>query len=117
LTHSFKRSKRVGELIIREISEMIVKGKIKDPRIDGVVLTDIRITDDLKNATIYFTNYISHENNDEVLIGLLSASKYIKRELTKILRLKRIPDLTFKSDQILETGYRIDRLLREEKLD
>jgi len=111
LTHSFKRSKRVGELIIREISEMIVKGKIKDPRIDGVVLTDIRITDDLKNATIYFTNYISHENNDEVLIGLLSASKYI------ILRLKRIPDLTFKSDQILETGYRIDRLLREEKLD
>ena len=56
MTHSFKRSKRVGELIIREISEMIVKGKIKDPRIDGVVLTDIRITDDLKNATIYFTN-------------------------------------------------------------
>ena len=51
----YKRTVRVGDLILREISQMIIKGEIKDPRVSSVVLTGIKVTDDLSLARVYFT--------------------------------------------------------------
>ncbi len=94
---------------------MILKGEIKDPRLRTVVLTGIKVTGDLGLAWIYFTVMTDDVGKEETLIGLRSASGFIKRELWKRLGIRRIPDLRFEFDNVLEEGYRIDELLKGAK--
>jgi ribosome-binding factor A len=111
----YKRADRVGDLILKEISQMILKGEIKDPRVHSAALTGIKVTEDLSLARIYFTVMTNEIGKEETLIGLQSASGFIKRELWKRLGIKRIPDLKFEFDTVLEEGYRIDDLLKGAK--
>jgi ribosome-binding factor A len=113
----YKRTVRVGDLILKEVSQMILKGEIKDPRVNLVVLTGIRVTEDLSFARVYFTTIQGGIGKDEALIGLQSAKGFIKRELWKRLRIKRVPDLKFEFDTVLEKGYRIDDILKGIKVE
>lgn len=108
-----KRSLRVGDVILKEISEMFIKGDVRDPRIEAVVLTGIKLTDDLGFARVYFTVIGDEIDRGKILEGLQSASSYIRRELSRRLRLRRIPDLKFEFDEVLQEGYRVDELLRK----
>jgi ribosome-binding factor A len=108
----YKRPERIGDLILKEISEMILKGDIKDPRVSSVVLTGIKVADDLGLARVYFTVMMDKLGKEEALIGLQSAAGFIKGELGRRLRIKRVPDLRFEFDSVLEEGYKIDDLLR-----
>ncbi|MGB7292321.1 MAG: 30S ribosome-binding factor RbfA [Thermodesulfobacteriota bacterium] len=110
-----KRSLRVGDMILKEISEMLIKGNVRDPRIEPVVLTGIKLTDDLGFARVYFTVIGDQIDKQNIMEGLQSASSYIKRELSRRLRIRRIPDLKFEFDEVLQEGYRIDELLRKTK--
>jgi ribosome-binding factor A len=110
-----KRSLRVGDMILKEISEMLIKGNIRDPRIESVVLTGIKLTDDLGFARVYFTVIGDEIDKEKIMEGLQSATSYIKRELSRRLRVRRIPDLKFEFDEILQEGYRVDELLRKTK--
>lgn len=113
----YKRADRVGDVILKEISDMILKEDIKDPRVQSVVLTDIKITDDLSFARLFFTVMTHEMNKEEILLGLQSASGFIKRELSKRLRIRRVPNLQFEFDTVLEEGYRVDDLLRGVKVE
>ncbi len=113
----YKRADRVGDVILKEISDMILKEDIKDPRVQSVVLTDIKITDDLSFARLFFTVMTPEMNKEEILLGLQSASGFIKRELSKRLRMRRVPNLQFEFDTVLEEGYRVDDLLRGVKVE
>jgi len=110
-----KRSLRVADMIHREISEMLIRGEIRDPRVDAVVLTGIKVSDDLGFARLFFTVIDDNANVEEILAGLQSAAAFIKRELSKRFRIKRIPDLRFEFDNQLQEGYRVDDLLRKMK--
>ncbi|MFQ5787476.1 MAG: 30S ribosome-binding factor RbfA [Thermodesulfobacteriota bacterium] len=110
-----KRSLRVADMIHKEISEMLIKGEIRDPRVNSVILTGIKISDDLGFARIFFTVMDDNANVEEILAGLQSAATFIKRELSKRFRIKRIPDLRFEFDIQLQEGYRVDELLRKTK--
>jgi ribosome-binding factor A len=110
-----KRSLRVGDMILKEISEMLIKGTIRDPRIEPVVLTGIKLTDDLGFARVYFTVIGDQIDKQNIMEGLQSASSYIKRELSRRIRIRRIPDLKFEFDEVLQEGYRVDELLRKTK--
>jgi len=113
----FKRADRVGDLILEEISRMILKEDIRDPRVQSVVLTGIKITDDLSLARVYFTFMNDVVNKEDILHGLQSASGFIRRELSKKIRMRRIPNLEFKFDTVLEDAYRVDDLLRGLKVE
>jgi ribosome-binding factor A len=108
----YKRADRVGDLILKEISVMILKGEIKDPRVRSATLTGIKVTDDLSLAWIYFTMMTGEVGKEETLAGLQSASGFIKRELWRRLKIKRVPELRFEFDAVLEEGYRIDDILK-----
>lgn len=110
-----KRSLRVGDMILKEISDMLVKGNLRDPRIESVVLTGIKLTDDLGFARVYFTVIGEGFDREKVADGLQSASTYIKRELSRRLRIRKIPEVRFEFDESLQEGYRIDELLRKTK--
>lgn len=110
---TFKRAARVSDLIIKEVSQMIVKGEIKDPRVSPAFITGARVSDNLSVANIYFSVLEDYADKNEVLKGLESAKGFIKTRLSKKLRMRKLPDLQFKFDTALETGYKVDEVLRE----
>ncbi|MEM7007602.1 MAG: 30S ribosome-binding factor RbfA [Thermodesulfobacteriota bacterium] len=114
---TFKRSARISDLIIKEVSQMIVKGEIKDPRVSLAFITGAKVSDNLSVANIFFSVLDDSTDKDEVLKGLESAKGFIKTTLSKRLKMRKIPDLHFMFDTALETGYKVDEVLREIKAD
>lgn len=112
VVNMFKRSDKVAEAIHEMVSELIIKG-LKDPRIGFVTITGVKLTDDLRLATIYFSVIGSDEEKKATEIGLNSARGYIRREMGKSLRMRYIPDINFRFDESVEYGSRIESLLKE----
>ncbi len=112
MAHSYKRSIRVSELITKEISEMLVRGRIKDPRVSSVNITAVRVSDDLGHAKVFFTCLDRSCDTDRVLSGLTRASGYIKGLLAKRLKMKKIPSIGFEYDSLAEKTARIDEIIR-----
>jgi len=110
-THGYKRADRVGDSILREIASMLQRGEIKDPRIGFVTITHVKLSDDLKEAKVYFTQLGTKEEINNSIEGLQSAVGYIRRTLGHRLNLKAIPRLTFFFDETLEYAEHIDELL------
>ncbi|RNC70365.1 MAG: ribosome-binding factor A [Desulfuromonadales bacterium] len=107
-----KRSDKVAEAIHELVSGLLVKG-IKDPRIGFVTITGVKVTDDIRHATIFYTVIGTDEEKKATSHGLGSAIGFIRKEVGKELRLRFAPELVFKYDQSIEYGNRIDRLLKE----
>ena len=117
MANTFKRSARISDLIIKELSQMIVKGEIKDPRASLAFITGAKVSDNLSNANIYFSVLEGSTDKEEVLKGLESAKGFIKTTLSKRLKMRKLPDIHFSFDTALETGYKVDEVLREIKAD
>lgn len=106
------RTDRVGMEIKREVNEILQK-KVRDPRVQGVTITDVQMFGDLSMAKVYYTimsNLAS--DNQKAQTGLEKATGTIKRELGRKLTLYKIPDLVFEKDQSIEYGNKIDQMLR-----
>ena len=113
MAHTYKRSARISDLLIKEISEMLVRGKIKDPRVSSVSITAAKVTDDMGYAKIFFTSFDENSDTKEMLEGLRNATGYIRSALLKRLRIKKIPNIEFEYDGLVEKRARIDELIRE----
>jgi ribosome-binding factor A len=109
-----KRSDKVGDQMRKEISEILLKG-LKDPRIGFVTITKVAVSDDLRQAKVYFSVFGGEKEKGDSLQGLESATGYIKRELGRRMRLKYMPEITFLFDDSLEYGAHIEELLRAVK--
>lgn len=107
-----KRAKRVGDLILKEIAELLTQ-KVKDPRVRGVTLTGLRLSDDLKSARVYFSIIGERDDVIRAQSGLDSAKGYIKREVGSRIHLRHFPEITFEHDPTLETGNRMEGLLKK----
>ncbi len=99
-------------MIMKEVSEMVIKGEIKDPRVSPVFITGVKVSDNLSAAEIFFTVMKDETCREEALHGLESAKGFIRGRLARRLRMKRIPDIKFSYDEALERGYRVDDILR-----
>jgi ribosome-binding factor A len=108
----YKRSEKVAEAIHEEISGLLVKG-LKDPRVGFATLTSVKVTDDLRLATVYYTVMGDEAARRAAQAGLESARGYLRSEIGKSLRLRHVPDLLFRYDESIDYGMRIDSLLRE----
>jgi ribosome-binding factor A len=108
----FKRSEKVGDLIRKEISQILLEG-LKDPRIGFVTITKVSLSDDLRIAKVYYSVFGGEREREESYEGLESATGYIKRELGRRVRLKYMPEITFLFDDSLEYGAHIEELLRD----
>lgn len=108
----YKRSDKVAEAIHELVSGLLVKG-LKDPRIGFVTITGVKVSDDIRHATIYYTVMGDEDARKSSLVGLKSAVGFIRKELGRELRLRFSPELVFKYDDSIEYGNRIDMILRE----
>jgi ribosome-binding factor A len=110
--HPYKRSARLGELVLAEVSDLIARG-IKDPRIGFVTFTRVDMSDDLRYAKVFASIMGSTTEKARTLQGLSSATGYIRRHLGRALHLRYAPEITFLIDESLEHGAKIAQLLRQ----
>jgi ribosome-binding factor A len=92
---------------------------VKDPRVGFLTVTDVEVTNDLKNAKIYIS-VLRDEERTATMEALTASASFIRNELGRRLRMKTIPLLTFHLDTSSEYGNKIERLfkkLHEEKPD
>ena len=108
----FKRSDKVAEAVHELVSELLVKG-LKDPRIGFVTITGVKVTDDMRLATVYFTVIGTDEEKKATEQGLNSARTFIRKEMGKKFRMRYVPEVVFKYDASVEYGYRIESILKE----
>jgi len=108
------KSDRVAEDIKREIIA-IIRDEIKDPRVQGKLLTVIRVevTGDLSYAKAYISAMEGIEAAKEAVAGLKNAAGYIRREVGQRLRLRKTPELRFVADDSIEHGMSIAKMLND----
>ena len=105
------RIERVNNLIRREISELIQQ-QLRDPRlVDFVTVTEVNTSADLKFAKVFVSCISGKQEEQKTLTVLNSASGFLRTELARKVRLRRIPELSFYWDDSIEHGDHILRLI------
>ncbi|MDT2756870.1 30S ribosome-binding factor RbfA [Enterococcus asini] len=106
------RNRRVAQEILREVNDILRK-RVRDPRVQDVTITDVRVTGDLQQATIYYS-ILSDKASDreKAQMGLEKATGLIRKELGQGLTLYKTPELIFEVDSSVQYGNKIDELLR-----
>lgn len=110
----FKRTDRLNELFREEIA-LLLQRKVKDPRVHDVTVTAVRTSPELDVAKVYVVVPGDPAARDAALEGLRHAAPFLRHELGRSLRLRRIPELRFEYDDVHERALRIEQLLREIK--
>ena len=106
-----RRTERVNNLIRQEISELLQR-QVKDPRLGSfVAVTEVSTSPDLRHAKIFISRIGSQEEKQEILSVLASASGFLRKELARRLRLRRIPELSFQWDDYIERGAHLLQLI------
>ncbi len=112
----YKRADRVGDLLQREISELLIR-KVKDPRLHSVTITQVKVSKDLRYAWVYYNILTGGPTKESVEVGLAKAHGFIKKELGRRLRLRYLPKIQFLWDDTLEYAAHIEELLKKIKHD
>ena len=107
-----KRAVRVGDQILKEIAELLAR-KINDPRVKGVTLTGIHMSNDLKHARVFYSHLEVKGDPGRVQSGFDSAKSFIKREIGRRVNLRYTPEIIFQHDPTLETGHQMEKLFRK----
>lgn len=103
---------RLGERIRVHIASALQS--IKDPRIGLVTVTEVRMTADNERATVYWTVFPDDDHTKErTTQGLQSATGFLRRDLGKVLHIKKVPELIFEHDEVAKEGRSIEELLAQ----
>ena len=105
----FGRNLRVAKLIKEELATLIQE-KFPLKQYGLVTLTNVDVSPDLKNSTIYFTSLNNKKANSEIAIELNQNAGHFRYEVSKILTSKTVPSLCFKYDQSMERVQRLNTI-------
>jgi ribosome-binding factor A len=108
-----QRQLRVGELIRHELADMLSRGDIHDPVIEGHMITvpEVRMSPDLRLATIYVMPLGGRDETD-VVAALERNKRYVRGEIARRVNLKFAPEIRFRVDERFDEAERIEKLLR-----
>jgi ribosome-binding factor A len=106
------RTNRIDELLRQEITGIISR-EIGDPRVGFATITGVETAPDLRHAKVFVSVIGQPADRKEALRALGRAMPFVRHELGKRLRLKRIPEFHLELDETLERGTRVLRLLDE----
>ena len=108
-----QRQLRVGELVRHALSEMLTRGEVHDPVLEGhlVTIPEVRMTPDLRLATIYVMP-LGGRDQEPVLAALDRNKRFLRGEIAHRVNLKFAPDIRFLIDERFDEAERIAKLLR-----
>lgn len=106
------RSGRLGEEIRKIISNMMLRGDLKDPDISPITsITAVDVSSDGSYATVYLSVLGSEEEKKATLNALKRAAGFIRNNIGRAVKIKHVPELTFKIDTTLEYGIHISKII------
>lgn len=119
---------RLGEQIRGEIANMMLRGEIKDPRVNSanaelplstlLTINRVEVVSDLAYAKVFVSGYLPEDALNKGVKGLQNAAGFIQSSIAKKLRIRKFPKLTFVADTSLRDGFNmIQRLNEIEKMD
>lgn len=111
------RADRVQKQLMKELS-IILREELKDPRIGFVTITRIELTGDLRYTKVYFSVLGDESKQEACLEGIESAAGYIRRLVGARLKLKYVPELSFRLDKSAEYATELEKTferLRDER--
>ena len=108
-----QRALRVGELIRHAMSDMLTRGDVHDPVLEGHLITvpEVRMAPDLRMATIYVMPLGGRDIKD-VIDALERNKRFLRGEIAHRVNLKFAPELRFRVDERFDEAERIEKLLR-----
>ncbi|SFG49566.1 ribosome-binding factor A [Desulfotomaculum arcticum] len=104
------RPERLAEAIKKEVSDLL-REELKDPRIGFATLTWVEVSNDLKYAKIFVSVYGNKEEQKATMAALKKAQGYVRTELGRRIRLRHVPEVSFKLDDSIEHGSKVIKLL------
>ena len=105
--------RRVNE-VLREVIGAAIASDLNDPNIGFVTVTSVETSPDLRSAKVFVSVLGSQEERDDTLAALARAHGVIQSRIAAETRMKRTPTLSFRYDDTIEKGDRINRLLEDE---
>jgi ribosome-binding factor A len=108
-----QRVLRVGELVRHALADMLARGEVHDPTIEGHMITvpEVRMTADLKLATVYVMP-LGGRDTKEVVAALERNKRFLRGEIARRVNLKFAPEIRFRADERFDEAERIEKLLR-----
>ena len=103
------RPQRLGDLIQREVSELI-RLEVRDPRIGMLTITSVDVSPDMSHAKVFFT-LLEKEKLEDTLAGLNRSAGFLRSQLARRLKMYTTPGLRFEYDESVERGDRLSRLI------
>lgn len=110
----YQRSDRVGDLLLEVLAELL-RREIRDPRLQAVNLTGVKVSKDLRHAKVFFSVFGAAADKSETLAALKRATGFIRSKVGKQLNLRFVPAVEFVYDETEAEAQRIDFLLRTVK--
>lgn len=104
------KSDRVAELIQTHLSQLLLTD-VRDPRLDGVTITEVKLDREIEHADVFVNALGDDSRETEVMAALNKAQGFLRRELAQRLRLRRMPQLHFKWDLILQQANHMESVL------
>ncbi|MCQ3929005.1 MAG: 30S ribosome-binding factor RbfA [Chloroflexi bacterium] len=104
------KSERVADLILSHLSQLMLT-EVRDPRLHGVTIMEVRLDREIEHAEIFVNALGDESRRDEVMEGLRQAQGFLRKELASRLRLRRMPQLHFKWDVVLQQANHIEEVL------
>jgi len=111
MAREFPRSRRVEEQIQRVLSA-VIRTELRDPRVNDVVITAVRVTRDLSVAWVYYSTLTVDQRPDPALqAGLERAAGFLRGRLAAELSTRSVPDIRFRFDEAAAQGRQLDELI------
>ena len=107
---AFPRARRVGEQIRRDLAELI-RDELRDPRLALISMTAVEVSRDLAYARIYVTLMGNPAERAERMAELNRAAPLLRRELGRRMRIRTVPKLEFRYDEVVERGAQLSALI------
>jgi ribosome-binding factor A len=104
------RTRRLSERITKIVAELLER-RIKDPRLGFVTVTEVRLTQDWREAKVFYTVFGTPEERQDTAIALRSATGIIRSEVGRIIGLRHTPSIEFIADALPDSARRIDDLV------
>ncbi|NOZ93473.1 MAG: 30S ribosome-binding factor RbfA [Acidobacteria bacterium] len=109
---SFDRNARLQESIRTVLAELLVFS-VKDPRLEGVTVSGVKLSADRSIATIYFSIYGDAERERQAADGFAAAGPFLRREMAHRMRLRIIPELRFRRDTSYAYGEHMEKVFEK----
>jgi ribosome-binding factor A len=106
------RARKLADRISQIVAEMLER-RIKDPRLGFVTVTESRLTNDLREATVFYTVYGTDAERADTAAALDSATGIIRSEVGRQLGLRHTPSIEFVADVLPENAHRIEELVSQ----